>query len=126
MRTLASKRERWVILTTRPADPDAVTADEANDGERIECELLAASRISATGATTVSEASLCEDEVNAPAQRQFEGSLTAFSLSNDDGTPSEGDVSRTATRESATRVWIVTSKGPEHTEAFEAGQGSSR
>lgn len=125
MRTLASKRERWVILTTRPADPDAVTADEANDGERIECELLAASRISATGATTVSEASLCEDEVNVPVQRQFEGSLTAFSLYNEDGTPSEDDVILEALREFGTRVWILTSKGPKHTEDFEDGQGYS-
>ena len=122
MRTLASKRERWVGLTTRPADPNAVTAEELNAGVRMECDLLPDSRLSAAGSVTVSEGSLCEGTSNRPTEQQFEGTMTMFRMYDPDtGQPVEHDAFELV-RDWGTGLHIATSKGVSFEEDFEDGQ----
>jgi hypothetical protein len=124
-RTIADKRERWVILTTAPDDPEAVTAAEANAGIRAECHLLAsASTLSATGSDTVSERSFCEAaNANVPTTGNGEGTLTVFrDLDPDTGLPeASGDEIFAALIPKGAEVHILKSKGPLHTEDFAAG-----
>lgn len=123
-RTLAAKRERWAVLTTKPQDPNAVTVAEATAGIRVECDMLASgSRISATGSTTVTEQAICESTAaQVPENRQFEGSVTPFlDIDPDTGLPvTEGDEAWELFREFGTRLWVLVSKGPLYTEAFAA------
>lgn len=124
-RLLASKRERWVLLTEKPENPEAVSATDANAGIRAECFLTTDSRLSATGSTTTQEAAICDGAVAAvPVDRQFEGSLTVFrDLDPDTGLPvSSGDEVFAALSEFGARVWVLVSKGPQYTEDFESGQ----
>lgn len=123
-RLLATKRERWVLLTAKPADPEAVTATEAEAGIRAECDLTTNSRLSATGSTTVQEAAICEGVAgNVPAERQFEASFEVFrDLDPDTGLPeAAGDEVFAALSEYGSRLWVLKSTGPEYTEAFAAG-----
>lgn len=123
-RLLATKRERWVLLTTKPADPEAVTAAEADAGIRAECWLTTDSRMSATGSTTATEAAICDGAVAAvPVDRQYEGSLVVFrDLDPSTGLPvASGDEVFTTLETFGTRVWVLVSKGRLFTEDFEAG-----
>ena len=123
-RLLATKRERWVLLTTKPADPEAVTSTEADAGIRGECFLTTDSRLSATGSTTIQEAAICDGAVAAvPVDRQYEGNLTVFrDLDPETGLPvASGDEVFETLSEFGTRLWVLVSKGPLYTEDFEAG-----
>lgn len=121
---LASKRQRWVFLTTKPADPDAVTATEAEAGVRAECFLTTNSTLTPTGSTTVSEAAICDGFVApVPNDRQGEGSLEIFrDLDPETGLPiASGDEVFAAVATFGTRLWILKSTGPLYTEAFTDG-----
>ena len=123
-RLLATKRERWVLLTTKPADPDAVTSTEANAGIRGECHLTTNSRLSPTGSATIQEAAICEGTAaSVPTDRQFEGNLEVFrDMDPDTGLPeASGDEVFGALAEFGTRLWILKSVGPEYTEDFVEG-----
>src|SRR5690625_7230870 len=49
------------ILATEPADPEAITLDELEDGVDVSCALLRTGyRFSATGSDTLNEPALCD------------------------------------------------------------------
>lgn len=121
---MADKRERWVILTTAPENPNAVTAAEANAGLRAECDLLASgTTLSPTASDTINERSFCESSNAAvPTTGNAEGSLTVFrDLDPDTGLPvASGDAIFAALVPKGAEVHILRSKGPLHTEDFAA------
>lgn len=123
-RTMADKRERWVFLTTKPANLDAVTVTEANAGTRGECDLLASgTTLSASASDTINERSFCEAaNAAAPTTGNAEGSLTVFrDLDPLTGLPvSAGDNLFKMLIPKGARVWVLRSKGPLHTENFVA------
>ena len=125
-RTLADKRERWVILTTAPADPNAVSAAEANAGIRAECKLLASgTRLSATASDTVNEESFCES-TNAPVPTRDNGeaNFTVFRyIDPETGLPVtlEDDIFAALTPKGA-EVHVLKSKGPDVDLTFADGQ----
>lgn len=123
-RTIADKRERWVWLETKPANPEAVTAAEANAGIRMECDLLSSdSRLSPTASDTINERAICEaTNAQAPTNGNFEGRLAVFrDVDPATGLPvADGDVVFNAVVRKGTRGWILKSKGPLYTEDFAA------
>lgn len=125
-RTLADKRERWVFLTTEPADWLAVTAEEANAGIRGECNLLASgTRLSATASDTVNEESFCENtNAPVPTRGNAEANFTVFRfIDPDTGLPvALEDGLFDALTPKGTEVYVLKSKGLLHTETFADGQ----
>jgi hypothetical protein len=124
-RTLADKRERWVILTTAPTDPEAVSAVEAEAGIRAECALLASeTRLSPTASDTINEQSFCESaNAPTPTNGNAEGNLAVFRfLDPDTGLPvTLEDAIFSALIPKGTEVHILKSKGPLHTAEFVDG-----
>lgn len=125
-RTLADKRERWVFLAEEPADPRAVTPEEANGGIRAECKLLASgTRLSATSSDTVNEESFCEStNAPVPTRDNAEANFTPFRfLDPDTGLPvDEEDEVFSALIPKGAEVWVLKSKGPDVAAQFENGQ----
>lgn len=124
-RLLAEQRERWVILSTKPADPEAITTTELAAGVRAECFLTTNTRLSATGSATVNEASLCDSaSAQTPSTRQWEGSFEVFrDLDPDTGLPvTGGEAVYDALDAFGEKVWPVRLRGPLYTEAIAAAQ----
>ncbi len=124
-RLLAEQRERWVILSAKPADPENPTVTELDAGVRAECFFTTNTRLSATGSQTANEASLCDTaSAQTPTTRQWEGSLEVFhDLDPDTGLPVEGgDGVHDALNAYGEKVWLTRLRGPLYTEPIAAGQ----
>lgn len=79
-RSKAEGREKWMLLTAPPTNPEAVSLTEANAGIDASCALSAAdSRISAAASATFSDPAICDDiAVTEFGQSNYEGNLAAF------------------------------------------------
>lgn len=122
-RLLAELREAWVILSEKPEDPEAVTTAELEAGVRAECFFTTNTRLSATGSTTATEASLCDSaSAQSPTGRQWEGSIEVFrDLDPDTGLPvSGGEPVFDALDAYAEKVWLWRRRGPLHSEPIAA------
>lgn len=124
-RLLAEQRERWVILDTKPEDPENPTVAELDAGIRAECFFTTNTRLSATGSATVNEASLCDSaSAQTPSTRQWEGSIEVFrDLDPDTGLPvSGGEAVYDALNAYGEKVWLTRLRGPLYTEPIAADQ----
>ena len=124
MRTLADGRTRLIALTTKPANPEAVTAAEANAGIHLECRILKSDyRLSPTASDTLDEADLCKTG-NAVTwgSSTYEGSVTPFRELTEAGLADPtNDVAWETLTDKGTMLWLLESEGKKHTEAFVAG-----
>lgn len=123
-KTLADGRIRFRILTTEPADLNAITAAEVNAGIVAECRVLKSDfRLSATASDTIPDTELCS-EGNAVAfgASNYEGNMTPFRYLDDTGDADlTGDVVWEAVKAKGTTFWAVTSEGKPHSTDFATG-----
>lgn len=122
---LADARMRVRVLTVAPTNPDAVTAAEANAGEKFECNILKSDfMLGATGEDTVADTVLCaEGNATTPGPTNYEGMISVIRFLTDAGLPVPAeDYVWDLTREKGSPLYFLTSEGPRHTEAFVAGQ----
>lgn len=91
----AEGREKWILLSVRPADPEAVTLTEAEAGIDASCALSSAdSRISAAASATFSDPAICDEiAVTEFGQSNFEGNIAPFRFFDEEGVSETGAVS---------------------------------
>lgn len=129
-RSKAEGREKWMILSVQPADPEAVTLTEANAGIDASCALSSAdSRISAAASATFSDPAICDEiAVTEFGQSNYEGNAAPYRYFDESGVSEIGsdgqirDEVYQALAEKDTEAWILirdTSKRSR--EALEAG-----
>ena len=117
--------ERVRVSTTRPDNPGALTAVEADEFVTIECHILKSDfRLSPTASDTISDSLLCTvgNAVSYGASN-YEGTVSPVRFLDEDGLPDpENDIAWDLFKQKGTRLWILVSEGPAHTEAFASGQ----
>lgn len=123
-KTLADGRTKLYALTTKPANPEAVTAAELAAGVDLSCRLLKSDyRLSATGSDTVPDAELCSSS-NAVVfgASNYEGSLTPFRYLTAAGLADVlNDVAWDLLQDKGTTLWLVEREGPEYDVAWTNG-----
>ena len=123
---LADGRRRVRLLTTRPNDPAAVTAAEAEAGIKAECRILKSDyALGATGSDTINDAVLCADgNAVTYGASNYSGSMTPLRYFSADGSTIdvEGDTVFAALAEKGTTIYVLDSEGWHHETAFAAGQ----
>lgn len=93
----AEGREKWILLSAPPANPEAVTLTEADAGIDASCAISSAdSRISASASATFSDPAICDEiAVTEFGQSNYEGNIAPFRYFDDGGVSevgSDGDV----------------------------------
>ena len=80
LRTLMDGTLKVTILTTAPADPDAITTAELTAGIDATCDLAkAGTRFSATASDTINDTRLCDDaNANALGASNYEATAAVF------------------------------------------------
>lgn len=125
VKTLADGRTRWILLTTKPTDPNAVTLTEALAGLNVSCDVAkSGSRISATGSDSVSDPPLCSS-TNAQAfgASNYEGSIAPFWYLDADGLYDSSDnAAMEAVKAKGTTLWLLEIEGPVATAETVAGE----
>lgn len=88
----AEGREKWILLSAPPANPEAVTLAEATAGIDASCRISAAdSRISAAASATFSDPAICDEiAVTEFGQSNFEGNIAPFRYFDAQGQPETG------------------------------------
>ena len=88
----AEGREKWILLSAPPANPEAVTLTEAQAGIDASCALSSAdSRISAAASATFSDPAICDEiAVTEFGQSNYEGTAAPFRYWTDDGASEVG------------------------------------
>ena len=88
----AEGREKWILLSTPPADPAKVTLAEASAGIDASCAISSAdSRISAATSATFSDPAICDEiAVTEFGQSNYEGTIAPFRYWTDDGASEVG------------------------------------
>lgn len=83
----AEGREKWILLSVPPADPEAVTLTEVEDGIDASCALSSAdSRISAAASATFSDPAICDEiAVTEFGQSNYEGTIAPFRFFDKEG-----------------------------------------
>lgn len=122
--TLADGRLRVRFLTTAPAEPGAVTATEANAGEKLECRILKSDfRLSATASDTVADTVLCsEGNATTFGASNYEGSVTVLRYLDGTGAAEvDNDIAWELLKEKGTTGYVVVSEGKHHEEDFVDG-----
>lgn len=125
VKTLADGREKWTVLTTKPAAPTALKLADLTAGIDASCQIAKnGSRISATASDTVSDPALCSD-TNAQAfgASNYEGSIAPFRLL-DPVTGAYATADNTVMEAVAlkgTTLWIAVREGPKATTAWAVG-----
>lgn len=118
----AEGREKWILLSAPPANPEAVTLTEAQAGIDASCALSSAdSRISAAASATFSDPAICDEiAVTEFGQSNYEGTAAPFRYFDEQGVSevgSEGavrDEVYQALKDKDTELYILirdTSKG---------------
>lgn len=129
-KSLAEGREKWSILSTIPANPEAVTLAEAEAGLDISCALASAdSRISAAASATFSDPAICDEiAVQMFGQSNYEGQAAPFRYFTEMGqseVDTDGavrDEAWQALKEKATRGYMLLRRTSKRSrEAFAAG-----
>lgn len=114
--TLADGRTKLIALTTKPANPEAVTGAELTAGINLSNRILKSDyRLSATGSDTVPDVPL-SSKSNAVVfgASNFEGSVTPIRFLTSAGLADVlNDVAWDLLREKGTRLWLVEIEGPE-------------
>ena len=121
---LADGRLRLRLLSEKPADPRAVTAAEANAGEKLECRILKSDyRLSPTASDTVPDTLLCaEGNAVTFGASNYEGSITPVRMLDEDGLADpDNDVAWDAAKKKGPKLWLLESEGRAHEEDFETG-----
>lgn len=88
----AEGREKWMLLSTPPADPEAVTLTEAQAGIDASCALSSAdSRISAAASATFSDPAICDEiAVTEFGQSNYEGNAAPYRYFDETGASEVG------------------------------------
>lgn len=88
----AEGREKWILLSVRPANPEAVPLTEAEAGIDASCALSSAdSRISAAASATFSDPAICDEiAVTEFGQSNFEGNIAPFRFFDEEGVSETG------------------------------------
>ena len=88
----AEGREKWMLLSAPPANPDAVTLTEANAGIDASCAISSAdSRISAAASATFSDPAICDEiAVTEFGQSNYEGTIAPFRYWDEEGASEVG------------------------------------
>ena len=88
----AEGREKWILLSAPPANPEAVTVTEAEAGIDASCAISSAdSRISAAASATFSDPAICDEiAVTEFGQSNFEGNIAPFRYFTEDGASETG------------------------------------
>ena len=125
VRTLADGRTKLILLTAKPANPEAVTLAEAEAGIDASCQVAkSGTRISATASDTISDPPLCSD-TNAQAfgAANYEGTLAPFwYLDPVTGAYDEADNEvYEATRNKGTTLWALLREGPRAAQELAVG-----
>lgn len=123
MLTLADGRTRLVALTTKPADPAAITVTELTAGVRLEGRILKSDyRLSPTASDTIPDTPLShEGNATSFGASNYEGSVTPFrELTTEGLADATNDIAWDTLGVKGTRLWLVESEGKKATEAFAA------
>mgnify|MGYP003557025868 FL=1 len=123
-KSLADGKIRFRILTTMPANIDAIEVGEVNAGIIAECKVLKSDfRLSATGSDTIADTELCsEGNSQAWGASNYEGSMTPFRYLDEDGDPVVlEDAVWEAVKEKGTEFCAVISEGKPHSTPFVVG-----
>ena len=122
-KTLADARTKLFILTTEPADLEAITVTEADAGIDASCKILKSDyRLSPTASDTVPDTELCS-EGNAVTfgASNYEGSMTPFWYLTAAGvTDVADDEVYQALKAKGTELWLVEREGPPYDQAWAA------
>lgn len=125
VRTLADGRIKYTILTTAPADLEAITVAELSAGIEASCKVAAnGTRFSATASDTISDPAFCEDaNSSVPGRSNYEGTVAPFVLYDDTTQAYQAGDNEVfeALRAKGTRAWHVFRKGPAYDQAWAAG-----
>ncbi|GAA1453474.1 hypothetical protein ACFP47_09225 [Nesterenkonia lacusekhoensis] len=96
-RVLAMGKIKFAVLTTAPANPEAPTATELNEGIDASCLIRTADfNFSAQASTTQDVTLLCQkNQANAPTQKQHQSEFTYDLYFDEDGrsVPPAGEIS---------------------------------
>ena len=93
-RSLADAKRKVVILTTRPADPEAPTLTELEDGIEASCRIIAGGyNVGPQASETVDEKALCEEgNVQAWGPSNYVAEFSIFRYFDEEtGLPEEGE-----------------------------------
>lgn len=124
MLTLADGRQRVVAMTTKPANPLAVTLTEITAGTRLEDRVLKSDfRLSPVASDTVGDARLsASGNAVTFGASNYEGNLTVFRELDATGKadPTE-DVAWDLLNTKGARLWVLVSEGPTADTAFASG-----
>lgn len=88
-RSKAEGREKWILLSAPPANPESVTQTEATAGIDASCRISSAdSRISAAASATFSDPAICDEiAVQEFGQSNYEGQIAPFRYWTEAGAP---------------------------------------
>lgn len=124
VKTLADARQKLTILTTPPADINAITLTELTAGIDASCKVAKnGTRFSATASNTVSDPAYCDEvEVQEFGASNYEASIAPYWYLDEvtgQYTALDNEVFEAA-REKGTRLTYVHREGPKYTEAWAA------
>ena len=111
----AEGREKWILLSAPPANPEAVTLTEAQAGIDASCALSSAdSRISAAASATFSDPAICDEiAVTEFGQSNYEGTIAPFRFWTDGGASEVGTEEQVrdevfqAVKEKDTEIYVL-------------------
>lgn len=124
--TAADGGRKVTVLTTKPANLQAVTAAEANAGHDVHDHVLKADyRVSPTGSTTHNDTPLgAKGQHTHFAQSQASGNITPFRDLDATGRPiadSEIEDTFALFKEKGQEMWLMDRLGPDPDEAWASG-----
>lgn len=122
MRTLANGRIQLIWLTSKPADPEAVTLAEADAGVHIEGSVLKSDyRLSATGSDTVDDSVLsAENNATTFSSSNYEGTITVLRELDAAGAPDASDTAFDTLGTKGTFGYLLEVQGPKSSAALAA------